>query len=549
MKRILITLLVLLVIAAGGAYFLFLKVITPEGMPVKVMNAEEVVATSGTIAIASVDMSYIRRMDDMFKAVKDPSPLPAPKSDEPKAEKTLLEKLKEQGVDLYSKTDHALAAINIAQEKPAYTLVLFGHFSPDALLKVIHQQYLIDKSAEGYWLIEKLPEQVKKYDPCTKPAAKKSAPGKQALHIQKDRILLSSPELMPVLLKRFSKKARAGVSLEKWRQFRKDKAVAGAFMSPKEAKKGAVDLPSALLMGALSKQPLRDIYAGAVLSLLPSPGFTLLIDAHSSETAWPLEIKTRFDAWINDAVSDLQEMPTLASLIKTLNVQADGNILRFKTTADRKTLDNLEKLPGEFVQMAFSGVFGDGEAGPAGAEQIVKDSEVEKYAQQFDFSSIQPFDNKGVFYNPDYVVGPFAVRLKKIGLLATDDSIIELKVDAEGKGFENLSGEMMHKSEELPAASLMISRVEDKEGNNLLREELCGKRRNLAVASMNTSRDKEHVNGKWISKTLKVSGDKSVRLKQNVPLSQVAKIRGKIAIRAATRTKVQTLQHPFSGRR
>ena len=51
MKKILITLLVLIGIAAGGGYFLFLKVITPEDLPVKVMNAEEAVATLGTIAI------------------------------------------------------------------------------------------------------------------------------------------------------------------------------------------------------------------------------------------------------------------------------------------------------------------------------------------------------------------------------------------------------------------------------------------------------------------------------------------------------------------
>ena len=60
-----------------------------------------------------------------------------------------------------------------------------------------------------------------------------------------------------------------------------------------------------------------------------------------------------------------------------------------------------------------------------------------------------------------------------------------------------------------------------------------------------TSRDKEFVDGKWISKSLKVSGEKSVRLIKNVPLSQVANIKGKITIRAATRTKVQTLKRPF----
>lgn len=377
---------------------------------------------------------------------------------------------------------------------------------------------------------------------------KKIAPKQQALHIQNDRIVLSSPELMPVVLKRIAQKARAGVSLKKWRQFRKEKAVAGALMSPKEANKGAVDLPSALLLGALSKQPLNDIYAGAVVSMLPSPGFTFLIDAHSNETAWPLEFKTKYDAWVSEAVNDLKEMPTLETLIQTLNVQADGTILHIKTIANKQTLDNLEKIPGEFIQMAFSGIFGGDKETDPGAEQIVKDSEVEKYEQQFDFSSVQPFDGKNVFHKPDRVVGPFAVRLKKIGLLATDESVIELSINTEGKGFENLSGEMMHKSDKPPVTSMSITSVEDKEGNNLLREELCGKMRNLVATSLTTTRDKEFKDNHWISKSIKVSGDKSVRLKQAVLLAQVAKIKGKVAVRAATQTRVQSLQKPFSGK-
>lgn len=554
MKRILIILLVLIAIIAGAGYFLFIKAITPDDLPAKVMNAEEAVATTGTIAIASVDMSFIRRIDKMFSAEKDPSPLVVPKSEvpqsaEPKAEKTLLEILKNQGVNLISETDYALAAINVSEGKPAYSFVLFGRFSQDKLKKAISQNYLVDESAADYLLIEKLTEAAKKEELCAKPSTKKPVSIKQALQIKNDRIVLSSTEMMPVILKRLTEKARAGVSLTKWREFRKEKAVAGVFMSPKEAKTSAVDLPSALLLGALSNQPLQDIYGGAVVSLLPSPGFTFLIDAHSNEAAWPLEVKTKYDAWRIEAVSDLKEMPTLTALIQTLNVHADGNILRFKTTADRKMLENIEKIPGEFLQMAFSGAFdGDNKAGPAGAEEIVKDEDIEQYAQQFDFSSVKPFDGKGVFHAPDNVVGPFGIRLERFGLLATDDSTIELTINAEGKGFDNLSVEHMHQSTDTPLASLSISSVEDKEGNTLLREEPCGNTRNLVAESLSTTRDKEYVEGKWLAKSIKVSGKKSVRLKQDVNVAKISKIKGKIAILAATRTKVQTVQLPFSGK-
>ena len=544
MKRILIILLVLIIIIAGGGGYLFLEELKPGKLPTKVLNAENAIVTPGTIAIASMDISHIRRIDDMFKGVKDPSPIKLPKKVTSKPVKSLLEKLKKQGINLYSTTNYALATINVAQTKPAYNFVLFGQYSQSKLKQAIQQTHLVEESAEGYLLITPNADDPNKNDPCAVPI-KNSSLKQQALHIQNNRILLSSPEMMPVVLKRLSTKARASVSLTKWRAFRKDKVVAGAFMAPKEAKKGAVDLPSALLLGAVSSQPLTDVYGGAVISILPSPGLTILVNAHSSNTTWPLEIKTKYDAWLAEMLSELKDMPTLASLFDSLTVQADGNVLRFKTVATKTTLDNLEKVPGEFFKAVLSNIsFGD-DKGAAGAEKIINEEDLKKYLPRFDFSSLGSFDDKSAFYKPDQVVGPFGIRLKKIGLLETDASVVELKINVEGKGYENVFDDPIHKSHELPGASLLVTSVEDKEGNDLLREELCGKTRNLVASSLTTTRDKEYVDGKWISKSLKISGEKSVRLKQLVLLSQVANIKGKVVIRVATQTSIKSLKRPF----
>lgn len=544
MKRILIILLLLIGILAGGGYFLFLETLKPTEFPAKVLNAENAIATSGTIAIGSINLSHIRRIDDMFKGVKDPSPINIPKKVEPKPAKSLLDKLKKQGIDLYSETNYALATINVAQTKPAYTFVLFGNYSQAKLTQAIQRTHLVEESAEGYWLITPNTDEQKSKDPCAVPT-KKSSLKQQALHLQNDRILLSSPELMPSLLKRFTANARADVSLTKWRAFRKGKVVAAAFMSPKEAKKGAVDLQSALLLGAVSKQPLTDLYGGAVISLLPSPGLTIQVDAHSSDASWPLEVKNKYDAWLAEVLSEIKNMPTLASLLNALSLQAEGNILRFKTIATRTTLDNLEKIPGEFFKAILSNIsFGEGKG--TGEEKIINEEDLKKYISRFDFSSLGAFDDKSTVYKLDQVVGPFGIRLKKIGLLATDNSVVELTINADGKGFENVFDNPMSKQDELAGASLLITSVEDKEGNNLLREELCGKTRNSIATPLTISRDKEYVDGKWISKSLKISGEKSVRLKQLVLLSQVAIIKGKVVVRAATQTSIKTVMPPFA---
>ncbi|MDH5395026.1 MAG: hypothetical protein OEW97_02030, partial [Gammaproteobacteria bacterium] len=539
MKRILIILLVLIAIVAAGGFFLVKKAITPVELPASIVDAEEAMAAPGTIAIASVDLTYLRRVNKLLNAGQDPSPLPATQA---KETKSLLAKLQKQGIDLSAATDYALGTINVGMEKPAYSLVLFGRYSSAQLKQALSQYYLVEESDSGILFITQNVEQIK--DPCVDPA-KIPAPKQQALYLQDNRILFSSPELMPVLLKRFPEKARAGVDLANWRIFRKEKAVAAAMLSPANAEKGAVDLPSALIMGALSKQPLKELYAGAVISVLPEPGFTFHIDAHAAKPDWPVEAKTKYDAWFTDVVADLKEMPTVSALIQSLNVQAEGSVLRFKMHANKKTLDNLEKIPGEFIQLAFAGVFGDDKAPDVAEEQIVTDSEVEKYQPQFDFSAVAPFDEKSTIYKPDYLAGPLAISVKKIGLFAPDESIIELAVNAEGKGFDNLPVEMMHSAGKSPLAGLTITSVEDNEGNNLLREEQCGTARNLVAASLSTMRDKEFKDNLWISKSVKVQGAKTVRLKPNVILSQVAKIKGKVAIQAATKTRVETLRAPF----
>lgn len=539
MKRIFIILLVLIAILAAGGFFLVKKAITPVELPPVIVDAEEAMAAPGTIAIASVDMTYLRRVNKLLNAGQDASPLAATQA---KETKSLLAKLQQQGIDLSSATDYALGTINVATEKPAYSLVLFGRYSSAQLKQAVSQNYLVEESDNGVLLLSQNVKQI--IDPCVDPATI-SAPKQQALYLQDNRILFSSPELMPVLLKRFPEKARAGVDLANWRIFRKDKAVAAAMISPGKAEKGAVDLPTSLMMGALSKQPLVALYAGAVISVLPEPGFTFHIDAHASKADWPPAAKTRYDAWFTDVVSDLKEMPTVASLIPSLDVQATGSVLRFKMHANKKTLDNLEKIPGEFTRLAFAGVFDDEQVPAVAEEEIVNDSAVEKYQPQFDFSTIAPFDEKSTIYKPGYLAGPLAINLKKIGLLVTDESIIELKVNAEGKGFENIPVEMTHNTEKSPLAGLSITSVEDLEGNNLLREEQCGKARNLATAALSITRDKELKDNVSISKSIKVQGAKTVRLKPNVSLSQLAKIKGKVAIQAATKTRVETLRAPL----
>lgn len=545
MKRILIILLLLIGILAGGGYFLFLETLKPGAFPEKVLNAEEAIATSSTIALASMNISHIRHIDNMFKGVKDPSPISLPKQVNVKSEKSLLDKLKKQGVNLYETTNYALAAIDVGNNKPSYTFVLYGNYKKEKIKQAIQQSHLVDTSNEKYWLITANEEQHNKKDPCAAPA-KATSVKQYALQIQDTRIIMSSPKLMPSILTRFMGKARAGIELSEWRLFRKDKVIAATIMAPKKANKGAVDLPSGVLLGAVSKQPLTALYGGAVISLLPSPGLTVSIDAHAADASWPIEVKTNYDNWLSEILSDLKGMPTLTSLFDALTVQVQGNILQLKAVVSRSLLDNLEKLTSEFIKMLLTNIsFDDDKGVTAGEEKIVNEEELKKYSSIFDFSSVGTFEDKSLFTKSNQVVGPFGIRLKKIGLLDTDSSVVELTINAEGKGFENIFDMPFVKEGELPGAGLIITSVNDKEGNNLLREELCGKTRNALATPLTVSRDKEYVDGNWILKSLKVSGVKSVRLKQLTLLSQVANIRGKVIVRAATQTSIKSLTRPF----
>ncbi|MCP4232036.1 MAG: hypothetical protein GY770_00400 [Aestuariibacter sp.] len=545
MKRAIVTILVLATIAIGGLYYYFSQALASHDIPAMVLSAENALASPETIAIASIDMGYVLRIDNVVNGVGSPSLLL-----EPEAGEGIIGQLIKQGINPIKQTSYALAALDVSQKKPNYSFVLLGDYSIDPIKSALRNSYIVNEDNTDFWTFQNDPQHVEeKSDPCKVIKKKKARlPVVTAIHIQKDRILISSPQFMPTLLKRFTENAPQGTNLHKWREFRKDKVVAASVMAPKEAKKGVTDFRSAILLGGVSENPLEALYAGAQVNLLPPQGLKLTIDAHSENSVWPSEKKVWFDKWISEVKKDLEEMPSLATLLNSLSATVENNVLHMSANADQTTVNNIQKVPAEFMQMLFSSAaVKDSSPVNSEGEKIIEVKDVKKFKSSFSLSSIPLYDEESMFHKAEVITGPFGVRINEIGLFPVDDSIIQISIRAEGKGFDNIIKRTIYSDKSYSPAALKILSVEDAQGNDLLREEKCNKEPNLTSENLNIFPDKEYKNGQWITKSQKVEGAKKIRLRKKVTLDQVNSIKGEVSVKVAAQTKSETINAPFNG--
>ena len=121
----------------------------------------------------------------------------------------------------------------------------------------------------------------------------------------------------------------------------------------------------------------------------------------------------------------------------------------------------------------------------------------------------------------DAVSGPFGIRLSAVELGAADDSL-ELTITGTHRGIPNL-GDAERR------VTLYVDSVSDAAGNELLREESCGRERNDLAVEL----DRPHFNNS-------LTGDKTVRLKPGVRHADIHRIRGRVEL--ALPAEVETIR-------
>ena len=112
----------------------------------------------------------------------------------------------------------------------------------------------------------------------------------------------------------------------------------------------------------------------------------------------------------------------------------------------------------------------------------------------------------------DTVSGPFGIQLSAVELSDQDDAGLELTLTATHRGIPNLGDGKQR-------VQLYVESVTDAQGNELMREETCGKERNMLPADI----DQSHFNNSR-------KGEKTVRLKTSASQADIHRIRGRVEL-------------------
>jgi hypothetical protein len=535
MKKVIILVLVLVVLAGGGYVYVSGK-LSPNALPAGVVEAEQAIMLPSTIGVAAVDLDYVKRVDSFVNGVDDPSPLL-----NPGIKKTMLGRLKANGTDIIADTSYALAAFGVTDKgDPRYTAVLVGNYNVDNVIAGLKKESIVTKTKAGFLSVRTENEKTCALsDPL-------------AVDVQAGRIVISSLIDMPVLQSRLAKNAKAELDLTDWHAFREGKLFAFGVMDPSKTSSGLANPFIKQMLKKAEQEPMEAIYMGGVVNMLPPQGVKFLVDVKAKDDAWPTSAAAQFAKWQQEYKSKIDtKMPTLSGLQEYLSVTADGQTLHAVAVADAKLVEDLKKIPGEAMGLMFGG-FGSGKmaGGDKGrAEQLREAKDLNTFYPTASFAQIPKFvAGKFGAAAPDAISGPIGFSVDQILIADGKPGVLEISVKAKGEEFVNITSESMHINKTSSPLKFFVTSVLDASGNELMIEENCGSDRNHYSAEMRAQGTTKWDKDNNTIKIINADGEKKVRLIAGTKYTDVAKINGHVSVEIATATATKKVMSPLDGK-
>ena len=524
MKRSEIAVLALgLALVVGGAWVLVERSLAPPPVPAPVGQVERALALPGLLALATVDVASVSRLQEQIQGAAE-----SDADADPDAERSALDTILEQaGVDVRRDVTHLSAALYVKDDGGVGTgAALFGRFDAAALEKALRESpgaRVSDGSTAGTLRVFLLDRE----------SCETSEPW--SVQLGADRILASDPALMPEIAARLASGAAPERDLTRFERYRDGQLASAAFFVP-DALPAGIGNPMVAMPAEMVRQQLdgfRAVYLRAGFRALPARA-TLggLIESPDPATAEALEARMR--SAIEASRTKLESLPTLARLHDALSLGSDGGEVALEFALDSETARSLEALPGEVMGLMFGGLassmsFGGGQEEAAGPERL--DEQAEVFAESYSSSELAAYDPTRDFAGPvDQISGPFGFRLESVSLPNDPESAgPEIVLDVIGTGIRNLG-------ERSGRARLTVASAVDAGGNELLAEEACGRDRNDRPVTLSRSFG-----------TGMLQGTKKVRLRHDVRADDVARLSGNVSLRLPLRTRSVVLSEPAQG--
>jgi len=478
--------------------------------PQALLTTEDALATDELVALGSVSIEHAVRLEAAFMGTPDTSGAAA----QGLLTDTPFARLQSAGIDPRRDLRHMVVALYLgAGEEPGYALAVLGNFDKTRVLASLKDEYEVGPAPNGQagvWQIRK-----QDIDSC-----EWSRPWN--LFVSGGLIIAADPERMPAMLARFGERATAQRRLEHWREFRDDQLGSLAFFVPENAPSTGnrfIQQPVNQAHDALDA--FNEVYFGMGVSPLPFRAQLELMmaseDAQAASTVaagWQAALDASKQRWG-------EQMPTVARLHDSLEVSDDSGALHVTASVDKAWLQDAANIPQEFMSMLFSG-FGMSMSSPNGAaapqERI--DENPDRFLAEIAADSLPAYQPDPPFVpEADTTSGPFGIQLSAVELSDQDDAGLELTLTATHRGIPNLGDGGQR-------VQLYVESVSDAQGNELMREEICGKERNTLPADV----DQSHFNNSR-------QGEKTVRLKAGTSQADIHRIRGRVELLLPLKTE------------
>jgi hypothetical protein len=527
MNRFIIALVMTVLIAAGGYYFISQKTApsAPEDGPSPAAYldmAENALATQGAILIAHADFEKARAAGQGFLEQIDSLSFPQDMINENR----FLAALKEQGIDLKKQVDQAVAGFLVTDKGNRYALMLRGNFNPAAVKTAFEQAFLIVNNGEEGGDVIFIYKNMKTCG-LTPPLQ---------MHVTNKQIIITTPDMMPQLMTRLKNAVPAEIDLSAWRSFRKTHFFSIGFMRPRETVSVIPHDALREIVRSNLDATVQTVFAG----LAPDPaaiGTTALFetDIHATSAEWAAKALDRINlgrAAFRTMIAG--KLPTAAEMEKSLQATQQGNILKLSVPLHAAKMDETKDALHDVGNVVLS----KGDAVNTVIDKFLKQREdtvpareLPQFSENYTGDQLPAFSPGNVFIKADAAAGPFGIAVEKAALITqNDNTLTELTLKVHSEALQNIPADNLNiDDDESAVATLQISGIYDPTGQNLMAKEDCGEERNNKETPLAVQSRLEFDNGTSATRHY-LEGRKTLRLIPGATLQDIAKITGRVTL-------------------
>ena len=549
--------LLILFIIAGPAFANPAKKIDPHPAPPELVAVENALAGPDLVGLFYLDMDYFLRLEKSFIGEEDPLALPTSTGKDRKTNSSFLTFLGQSGLQVSESVDYILGGFFARETNAGNVQVALGNFPVDTLTQ--------------YWKTSKDVKQTEVngriawlWSPVDIDTCKPARP--EVLIAENNRLITGDPETVAWFLKRMDQ-AQAQQDLSYWRNYRKNKLFSFAVFLPKNLKY----IPENIFIRMMAKSmqdkmvPVTGLYGGGAIAWDPT-GIDLELLLESTDAAWNRKSHQEFQIWKKETVKSIEkDFKSINSLLSHLDSKVTDENLIVQAKINEAMIKDIAGVFQEGMDLfasSLSSSMSNSGNGETSAERTIPPKEVNQYKNIPGPEELDPFDAMADS-NKSFAAtaGPFGIQVKGISLNPKEAGVVDLDLEIVSSPIPKIEINSFADEGEGSGAWFRVTHVFSKDGKELLREEPCGKDRNLKTITLQkgfrnveVKRVKKtpaiqkliQAKPRWSNLTLDVlQGTKTIRLQPGTRLSDIGTIEGEISIQLPSDISKKRIRAPF----